>query len=396
MGTKKPETQSIGGYTLRAVRPPTPRLRFWYWRIDNTATSRVVERGRWSKEEAQQRLGALVASGRPAGEVRSVGDCDTLYDLLCYWLAAKQSDSRLAESSKTRVLHAKRRLVGTADGVTRLGRHRLSSLSSDDLESWFHRQVASGRSAKSVANDVLHVLEAVAWGRRKRLHHRSRDEFDRSYLRGARKHGHNSRVKYTPSRAELAALRQKLVEWAGERPNRLEVVDLFDLQLGTGARIGEAAALTPRDALERPFRLRFGAGASSKTGERLTLVSRRTFEIVRRRSVGRRRGERIFDCSIEALKVAMNRELRRAAEELGLPRVTSHALRRAVVDRYIRRSADVKAVARQLGHTVGVMLEDYRRATERDALAALEAAELDVLPSGEVVDFQSELLRRGS
>jgi integrase len=418
----KPRSIHAGGYTLRAVRPPTPNLRDWYWRIDVSATSTVVDRGRWPQSEAEQRLYALAASGRPVGEARPVGDCETVYDLLCYWLGAKL-DSDVKPRTKDTIRNKKRRLVGTKDSVTRLGRTRIASLDSHDLRTWYNEQVVTHeRPTASVADDVGGVLEALRWGRscRPPLHRRSTDEFDLSWMRRARRTGgRNTREKYTPSRPELAEIRRWFAAKV-EATDRetlaydiaVDMLDLFDLQLGTGARIGELLCLRPCDVLSSPPRLRLGAtDDSSKTGARLTGVSDRTHAVARLRSGGRKRSEPLFrwkktrhrknasqaparERELRALTNAYNRFLAAAAKALDLPRVTSHALRRAAVDQYARGGVDVMTAADQLGHSPLVMMARYRSVNADDIATAVEAAKLDALPAGELVDLNEQRAKK--
>lgn len=132
--------------------------------------------------------------------------------------------------------------------------------------------------------------------------------------------------------------------------------------LRTGARVGEALALTWDGVVERPG----GGRAVLLTSRKGRAKKARTRRVPLHESVelgGRGAAqERVFGETYRAVK----QRFERVRRKVGLEDVTLHDLRRTFASRLLQRGAHPKAVAELLGHSTAELLDIYGHLIESD------------------------------
>ncbi len=186
-------------------------------------------------------------------------------------------------------------------------------------------------------------------------------------------------------RAKLAA-DPKAVEW--------DLVDLVDMMLASGLRIGEAAAITwPAVDLVagtvevRGTVVRIGGEGliikwkpKSKAGWRVIELPTWAVAMLRRRqeTIPENRWGAVFTSPMGLLRDPSNTQadLRATFDRLGFEDVTSHTFRRTVATLMDKAGLTSRAAADQLGHAKVSMTQDHyfgRRSAKTGAAAVLEA-----------------------
>jgi len=92
--------------------------------------------------------------------------------------------------------------------------------------------------------------------------------------------------------------------------------------------------------------------------------------------------------TVEVFRHRLQAYIGEACERSQLPRWTSHGLRRSVVDRCARSKMDAATVAKMMGHSVQVMMAQYRQVTDEDVDAVADLAHLSDLPEGKLLRLE--------
>jgi integrase len=169
---------------------------------------------------------------------------------------------------------------------------------------------------------------------------------------------------------------------------RLDLVDLVEFMLGTGARIGETCALRlPQVDLEggtveiSATATAFGIEERPKTkaGWRVIAVPPNVVQILRRRvdSSEIRTDVAIFPSPIGRVRDSSNTtaDLRRALTDAGFGWVKSHTFRKTVATRLDEAGLSARQIADHLGHAAPSMTQDVymgRRVASSDAAKVLD------------------------
>lgn len=186
-------------------------------------------------------------------------------------------------------------------------------------------------------------------------------------------------------RAKLAT-DQKAIDW--------DLVDLVDMMLATGLRIGETAAITwpalDLDAETVEVRgtviretgkgLRIKPKPKSKAGWRTIELPSWAVAMLRRRLAEQtpNEWEAVFTSPAGHLRDPSNTQadLRDVFDRLGYPEISSHTFRRTVATLMDKAGLTARAAADQLGHAKVSMTQDHyfgRRVARTGAAAVLEA-----------------------
>lgn len=361
---RRPRARGVNGLRLNVVRGPHKSdKRVWYWRIIDNRGGRVTLWSGWATEaEAEAELARLAAPGatRPDRDAADLG-ITTVEHLLRAWLGYIE-DARPDLSQLTVIAYrtSARRLA------RQLGLVRIDRLDLPTLDRWAAsalRQLAPS----SVSLDQT-ILRAVwTWGRGRGLcPDRDLPAVD---IRVPRKE------RRTPTPGEVA----RVIEHA--RP--AWVAMLLRIQWATGARLGEVASLTwdrvdwARDELQ----------LTGKTGPRIVpMAPQLQAHLQEWRTRTPPDAAEVLGVTLITARHRASHALRAACDRAGVPRFTTHAIRRAVVDRLARSGVDVATAAALLGHSPQVMLEAYRQVSAEDRRAAVARAALGELPAGQVIE----------
>lgn len=353
----KPDPIVLDPARARPVRPRGrrgPSDGRWYWRAE--VGPRTVWTGWGTRDEVRRILAQQIADGSLGASAARPEGIRTVAELLQRWLPAFRRRGRRPRTVVAYEGGAKRLID------SELGELRLERLSSHALQTW----VDGARiryAPQTVALDLQVLASAWRWGRSVGAIERSLPEVDLGHVAPIRD-------KHTPTTAEARAVLEALSEvappWA-----RL----LIEVQLATGARIGELADLT-WDGLRPRAGLLVLQG---KTGRReVPLPEHLLAQLEAQRTTGRW----VFGIRPASAR-GVGRYLRRACERAGVRPFTTHALRRLAVDRLARAGVDVATAAALLGHSPAVMLQRYRQVSDADRRRAMASARLWDLGSGE-------------
>ena len=186
-------------------------------------------------------------------------------------------------------------------------------------------------------------------------------------------------------RAKIA-LDQKAIDW--------QLVDLVDIMLATGLRIGETAAITwPAVDLGagtvevRGTVIRIAgqgliikAKPKSKAGWRIVELPTWAVDMLKRREVEQPANTwlAVFTSPLGHLRYPSNTQadLRDVFDRVGYPDITSHTFRRTVATLMDQAGLTARAAADQLGHAKVSMTQDHyfgRKITHTGAAAVLES-----------------------
>jgi len=363
----RPKPVNVDPFRARVVRGPhADHVARWYWRavryLDGSEV--VVWTGWATRDEVARTLRALPPETLPAASVARVA-LDTVDELLRAWIAACEDGVTRAKPLRPATLAAYRQHAKRVVG--QLGAMRLRVLDGATVS----RYVADGRRAGDAPGtltlDVTVLRMAWRWSVRVGAAPSRDVDWPRCDPR------ERVRPRYTPKASDVVAVLPHLRPWAR---------DVVLVLWGTGARIGEVASL------------RVGAvelddgwiALDGKTGPRRVPLSPETVDVLRPYVDGRAPSVRLWPVSSEVVR-HLPTSLRRACGAAGVPVWTSHALRRAAVDRLARSGVDVATAAAMLGHSPAVMLEVYRQVSADDLSGAVARARLGALPGGRVLTF---------
>jgi len=376
---KRPKSLAIGSSVkVRAIRGPhADGSGRWYWRAeayDPATQARTTVWTGWAvRREVEAQVAALVASGVDLTGRKTGGQIVSVQDLLECWLwHVEHVGGRKGQvrPNTLRIYTASARFL-----VAGLGDVRLDRLSGPSIEAHRDRRLRAGAAATTIRNE-LHVL-SFAW-------HWWMDRAPRALkpLPKVRVNGGPVRNRRTPTREDVLAVLERLEGWA-----HLAVLLLFS----TGARPGEVRDLRWQDLDldRREIRL------CGKTGPRVVPLAEPAINALRRleEAAPASPGDRILGCTESTFDSYLGpHALRSACEAARVPRFTPYGLRRAAVDAMARAGVDPTTAARFTGHSVAVMLTQYRTVTPEDLRGALAVSGLGTVEGPKVVPLRA--LRR--
>lgn len=197
-------------------------------------------------------------------------------------------------------------------------------------------------------------------------------------------------VSHTPARALTSAESKILLDKLGADGEalRLDLVDLVRFMLGTGARIGEAAALRMSKVDLEHGTVEISATAvrgkiqekpKTKAGWRVLAVPANIMELIERRVADEklRTDTVVFPLMLGKVRDTSNTtgDLRRVLDSIGFDWVTSHTFRKTVATRLDDAGLSARQIADHLGHAQPSMTQDVymgRKVANADAAKILE------------------------
>jgi len=366
---------------VKAERPPTERDPRWWFRgyyyIDRA--TRHVPIGRATRDEAIRLAAAVVSKGRPkdAPPPTTTAHVHTVRDLCETWLGhqdARREAAQIAPRSYLAYRASITRLVSSRRTPT-LGAIVAAELTDGQIEDYAVERARSG-APKTINDDVSVLLMAWKWGR-KRGYAPARD------LSPTALKPRPVRPTRTPDRDELQRLIPHL-------PARYALLVL--LMCATGARVGEIAYLEWADCDREAGVLTLGRHAEAcKTGARdvpiepeivaalLTWRDRPPEQMKAPPSVLIRERWVCGVVPVSAISSLVSRRLPAACVASGVPRITSHAIRRMVVDEMGAEGIEPATAASVTGHSPAEMYRRYRRPSAGDRRRAVARTRLGVM-----------------
>jgi integrase len=435
--SKKPSSIVIEPVRARAVRGPHPKNpKSWYWRPEyhHDGTTESFKSFWATRDEARERITELLAAKGidrlveerrvVRGEVTHLSTVEHLMRAFIGWWEEKD-DAKPATLKIYRF--AARRLVKHIGDVrvARLDLPVLERYRRDRQREWkkdLLEQIERTRAALVEAKAAVAAPDAPESARRRvRQLQTRRDRLERrrakpvltslssefKVLRAAwnwaqeRIDGfprHRLRVRtvapsskdleessdnYRPSVAEFWAVMEHLDGWA---------LRACLLLAATGARKKEIATARWEG---------FDAGEGTllvdgKTGERTVALPAPTIEMLLEIQPPPPVGRIIGEVTVSTFGSWLGHKLRRACEETGVRPFTVHGIRRMVTDRMYSSGSDPSAAAAQLGHSVKVALQHYRKAKVADKKRAVALAGLGAPPEqAKVVSLDAQRKKSG-
>jgi integrase len=333
---------------------------------------RYVVRFGSSKSAAERNLKAAmvdrVAAAGPADLTRNA----KVIDLSSAWLLEVEA-SDLAQSTKARYAMIVQQFI-----IPSVGKLLLGELSVPAVDRFLRvvKQKHGGPTAKG-ARSVLSGMVGLAMRHGAMTTNPTRDVAPISVPKKIVK-------ALTPTETELLVKKLR----ADKEATRLDLVDLVEFMLGTGARIGEVCALrVPQVDVEggtveiSATTTAFGIEERPKTkaGWRVIAVPPNVVAILRRRIEDPmlRTDVAIFPSPIGRVRDSSNTtaDLRRALSDAGLGWASSHTFRKTVATRLDKAGLSARQIADHLGHASPSMTQDVymgRRVANAEAARVLD------------------------
>jgi integrase len=361
----RPEPFKVTGTDVRVRIAEGPREDGrWRWRADRQdGPKRANVWSGWATQaEAEQAvLDALAAPAEP--EAPPFG---TVEDLLSTWTAAVDERSDVSVFTQRACTTAANRLLEHG-----LGEVFVDQVTRRTLERYRDAALRTEGAGSTLMRDLKYLRQAWAWGREIKL------VPDRDLPKVKVEHRARKPVytRYTPTREEIARL-LSTVRPAWIRRSLI-------LLATTGARIGEIASLRWGAVSADCDRLEL----DGKTGRRIVPLHPTVVAELRTWT----RGEPdalVLGVKATTATAHTQRELARAAEVLGLPRVSPNGLRRAMTDALYRSGVGVDQEAAMLGHSAETAMRIYRQVSADDLTRAVTLAGVGMPVDGSVIPFQ--------
>lgn len=334
-----------------------------YWRAERYAGGKTesVWAGWATQDEALATVARLVGGITP-----SQREGTTVRDLLEFWIA-RQEDRRDARQLSPNTVRAQTNAAEHL--VTHLGSVLCTRLDVRILERMLAARSKEGGAPLTIQQELVALRSAWRWGRD--VGHVDGDLAKVSFKAAP------ISEKYTPTRADVAAVLPHLVGW------RRMVVELL---AATGCRVGEVAALRVEDLHLVSAEMR----VKGKTGARNVKLPPPT---VRHLDawVGERKSGKLWIVAAPTVVHKMGGTLSEACEAAGVRRFTPHGIRRLVRALLRRSGADASVSAGMLGHSPLVMMRYYDQVDADEEVSAMRLARLGYLtPEDEkVVELQT-------
>lgn len=358
-----------------------------YWRVRTRGDRRTLWTGWATREQVEVIAAELLRKGIPARRdlqegVRTVGD------LLRRWVAhqeARHQAGQIASKSLENYRRAASHWRSALDDVL------VSALSRELVEDTLTKWQASGVSARTckLAADVL--VSVVRWGAPRG--HCARVELGRLAAVRVRDDEHVN-CAYTPTCAEVARVLAEIP--AGRNRDTLELLSL------TGARSGEALALHVRDYDREAGTLAI-SGRDDERGRRGKVRVRRwpvlgaLAVLLDRLTKDRPPEARLIEGAPKRATTITLGVLEKACEAAGVPRFTSHGLRRFVATELLEY-ADPRRVAELTGHSVAMLLRCYVRPRAEDLREVVARSGIGQAPRkrGKVIPLGARAQKSGT
>lgn len=366
-GRPKPFKVTGTDVRVRVAEGPDAEGR-WRWRADRqVGEKRVNVWGGWgtqadAEQEVLDALADLADDPDPAPP-----QFGTVEDLLSTWTAAVDARADLSPFTQRACTTASRRLIEHG-----LGDVYVDQVTRQTIENYRNAVLRTAGAGSTLMRDLKYLRQAWTWGRELRLVP-DRDLPKVKVERAGRKPVY---TRYTPSRAEIARL-LSAVRPAWVRRSLI-------LLATTGGRIGEIAGLRWRAVADDGSAVEL----DGKTGPRRVPLHATVAAELRTWDRGAP-DDLVLGVTPHTATAHTQRELARAAEALGLPRVSPNGLRRAMTDALYRSGMGVDEEAALLGHSAETAMRIYRQVSQDDLSRAVSLAGVGMPVDGSVIPFPS-------
>ena len=387
MARRSKHTIRVGdGVTVRRITRRGERPgEVFYWRSERylgQGKRETVWTGWGTREEAQQHVAALLASGAIEGtDQRSSNgytarDVVSVRDLIDIWYGTTQeNNATLAPRTIASRGEISRRLV------KHFGHVHPSRVNEVVLAEYRDSRLRAGAARGSVFNEIRLLRQAWEWSKRQGL--AAADLYlPRKFIDPT-----PTRIKRTPTQEDMWAV----VDWIQENARARHHADLFVLLGTTGMRVGGAARLQVKDYDGHHAELTI-----HHKGETRTIpLPEAAVEVLERRCAGLGKDRRIFGEVKQAnLPRQAERMLGRACEALELLHLTPHGFRRMVIEVMLDKGIDVATVASYVGNSPATIYKHYRQVRPEQKRRAVALAGLGKRPEQGTADVVA--LRRGA
>lgn len=369
---KKPKNFSMGSIRVRSIRGPKQGNQ-WYWRAERYegGGSQTVWTGWATRDDVEKRIASLVAAGAvDEPRQRQADRVETVLDLMEYYVGA--TEARMDISTNTKSIAR----VSGGHIIRHLGAVLLSRLDMREMERLRDARLHEGAATQTTQHDIDILRRAWNWGRPLGLC--PNRPLPRPLLCV-----HPTREKYTPSREEFWIVVDAMEGW----PNLL-----LQILAGTGARVGEAAALRWQDIDFKRNVVRIAEKKMrAKTGSRETCLPVALANALHDWGVGLP-SQRILPVSVDTARTSITqRHLKPVCERLGVRYFTPHGVRRMVIDQLYEKGVDVGTVGKMVGQSPKIALKYYRQARHSDMERAARFAGLGERIESNVIEFDKRI-----
>lgn len=277
----------------------------------------------------------------------------------------KQTITASSGHYREETIEALKRTWGDVPGYD-LATSEVRKISAADCRKWadVHREKYSATRFNNTLGTLRRLFDiAIAAGE---LGRNPATDIGRSYK--------EPKATYTPTLAELA----KIIETIRQSPSTKagSIADFVEFLSYTGSRKEAASLVTWGDVDFQRETITF---RKTKNG-RVLIVQAITPALELLRRMRDERGECAPDERVFSVSEAYG-SLRRAAKEIGIPRISHHDLRDVFATTAIESGVDIPTVADWLGHLDGgkLLLETYRK--HRDEHARQSAKKVSFTPA---------------
>lgn len=358
----RPSAVTLADLRARAKRGPKGDR--WYWHVERKIDGRWLPIGVaiWADRDELDRAMARVVASPSSPGTQMLARCETVKQLLGMWRAYFETTDVAASTieSMRYVLARITKLLGDV---------RLEALAVGALEDFKNRRMRTGTPSSTVRLELRYIKMAWIWGQQRHLVTVPLT-LPHVPAEAMRKNPTRARKKHTPTVGDVAAVIRLL------EPRRPRHAAALHLQLATGARIGEIAALE-WEALEDGW-----VELDGKTGRRKVPLSGEARDrlLALEPDEAKRKGPIFVDATYNSLRS----DLDRWCELAGVKKFTSHGVRRLVVDEMRRAGVRAEVAAAITGHHPAVMLTYYASKGTLDERTAATSM-LGKLPRGQVI-----------
>ncbi|MDG1479048.1 MAG: site-specific integrase [Myxococcota bacterium] len=351
--SKDPKKLRLGPYHAEPQRPPTANNPHHYFRISYfeggqrrsvTMPDGTKANGRYSTAEAKQRLSILFLHNQDPTMVQPICKARNIGELSNRYLKKRNADHHLSEKTKKTYCAAMRWL--SEAGVSTWPVEKVESL--DALIQLRDRLIERGLAAATIRH-IFRILRMAVkrsgeegWTRRLTMPAVKR-------LNLTHPKDDKRRNDETPERATVL----KMLDQVGTDS---EVGIAIHLQANLGARIGEIVSLKQ----DRIDLLRKRVMLDGKTGKRTVSYPDACHALLSAlHNAGPGPDGRVFRRKENTLRTNVNRRLGSAADELGVPRFSSHGFRRRKATDLMDAGLSPKDYESFMGHSYKLGLAIY-------------------------------------
>lgn len=381
-----PDKVELAGVTATPMRDrgEDQGRRYWRARTGSGKERRTIWTGWATRTEVEVVVADLVRKGipsRPSGPAA----VRTVADLLSRWRDHQEQRRKGDQIAARTLINYKQ---AARYWVEPIGDVAVRALTRRQVEDQLTAWLADGIAPRTVKLAVDVLAAALAWGAARDLC----PKVDLARLSALRvrddEHVGNAT---TPTRSQVSSVLAHLDGWYR---------DLLHVQALTGARIGEVAALRVGD-WDPANRTLVLSGRDVERERRGKVRPRRwpafgeLAELLQRLATDRAPDDRLVAGPPREFVPQLGRALRAACDTAGVPRFTTHGIRRLVALELLDGGGDPRTVSDLTGHSVTVLLRSYVRPTPDRLRDLVTRAGLSVTrPRGKVHRLRAQ--KRGT